>query len=307
MPEAQDRTITRSVLAEYEVTMRLTCPNCNAQYEVDERVIPEIGRDVQCSACAHTWYQHRTEVAFPLPDRQDAREEPTHDEDENEPADALSATSETNRAAAPRIDKSVLDVLREEAEHEMNERRRSQSDLETQGDLGLTRPSRPAAAPLQDRTPVERALRGSEVREAPQRAETEPDVETSRENADAPQMTPSQPAPALHDEDSDSETSTRRTMLPNIEELTSTLEPGRENRLISVDEGDAAAAPGQRGFRGGLSTVILIAIFVVAVYVFAPLISNYVPALDDVLTTYVGMVDGLRATVSSQLRSMMGG
>jgi len=37
--------------------MRLTCPNCEAQYEVDEAVIPEGGRDVQCSNCGHTWYQ----------------------------------------------------------------------------------------------------------------------------------------------------------------------------------------------------------------------------------------------------------
>jgi len=37
--------------------MRLICPNCGAQYEVDESVIPETGRDVQCSACGHTWFQ----------------------------------------------------------------------------------------------------------------------------------------------------------------------------------------------------------------------------------------------------------
>ena len=37
--------------------MRLTCPNCGAQYEVPEEVIPDEGRDVQCSSCGHTWYQ----------------------------------------------------------------------------------------------------------------------------------------------------------------------------------------------------------------------------------------------------------
>lgn len=37
--------------------MRITCPNCGAQYEVDARVIPDIGRDVQCSNCGHTWFQ----------------------------------------------------------------------------------------------------------------------------------------------------------------------------------------------------------------------------------------------------------
>lgn len=37
--------------------MRLICPNCAAQYEVDARVIPEDGRDVQCSNCGQAWFQ----------------------------------------------------------------------------------------------------------------------------------------------------------------------------------------------------------------------------------------------------------
>ncbi|GAA6209537.1 zinc-ribbon domain-containing protein [Cognatishimia sp. WU-CL00825] len=37
--------------------MRLTCPNCSAQYEVPEDVIPAEGRDVECSSCNVTWFQ----------------------------------------------------------------------------------------------------------------------------------------------------------------------------------------------------------------------------------------------------------
>ena len=37
--------------------MRLICPNCTAQYEVDASMIPVEGRDVQCSNCGHTWYE----------------------------------------------------------------------------------------------------------------------------------------------------------------------------------------------------------------------------------------------------------
>lgn len=37
--------------------MRLICPSCGAQYEVDADVIPATGRDVQCSACGHVWFE----------------------------------------------------------------------------------------------------------------------------------------------------------------------------------------------------------------------------------------------------------
>ncbi|PYF09312.1 putative Zn finger-like uncharacterized protein [Rhodobacter viridis] len=37
--------------------MRLICPRCGAQYEVDDVIIPTAGRDVQCSGCGQTWFQ----------------------------------------------------------------------------------------------------------------------------------------------------------------------------------------------------------------------------------------------------------
>jgi len=40
-----------------ENTMRLICPNCGAQYEIDAGLIPPAGRDVQCSNCGNTWFQ----------------------------------------------------------------------------------------------------------------------------------------------------------------------------------------------------------------------------------------------------------
>lgn len=35
--------------------MRLVCPRCGAQYEIDAEAIPARGRDVECSACEHVW------------------------------------------------------------------------------------------------------------------------------------------------------------------------------------------------------------------------------------------------------------
>ncbi|MGR3542405.1 MAG: zinc-ribbon domain-containing protein, partial [Hasllibacter sp.] len=37
--------------------MRLSCPNCDAVYEVPADAVPPEGRDVQCTNCGHLWFQ----------------------------------------------------------------------------------------------------------------------------------------------------------------------------------------------------------------------------------------------------------
>ncbi len=39
-----------------EVAMRLTCPNCGAEYDVSDGMIPAAGRHVQCTACHTRWF-----------------------------------------------------------------------------------------------------------------------------------------------------------------------------------------------------------------------------------------------------------
>ncbi len=48
--------------------MRLICPNCGAQYEVDDSLVPEAGRDVQCSNCGHGWFQRPAHLDAGLAD-----------------------------------------------------------------------------------------------------------------------------------------------------------------------------------------------------------------------------------------------
>ena len=236
--------------------MRLTCPNCNAQYEVDDAVIPRGGRDVQCSSCGHTWYQYPKDVALEM-----RAAELDDDDDDDTPRSAAASR------AAPRIDKTVLDVLREEAERELTERQRDRSGLEMQGDLGLSRPSRSRTDP------------------APH-PDAEDDDDTPR---DAPR-----------------EGGRRRNLLPDIEELSSTLEPGSERRHVD-DDPDLTADPESRGFRRGLSVVMLVAAALVALYLLAGLIAVQVPMLRAPLAAYVGAIDGLRAAVAGLLRSLIGG
>ena len=94
--------------------------------------------------------------------------------------------------------------------------------------------------------------------------------------------------------------------MPDIEELTSTLEPGSERRGTD-DEDGVPAARESKGFRSGMTVVMLIGAALVALYVLAPLIAHYVPATQGLLTAYVGMIDGLRASIAGMARGVLGG
>lgn len=85
--------------------MRLICPRCGAQYEIDAAAIPAAGRDVECSACDHVWR------AWPVP----------------EPAEPFDPTARP-RLSRP-LSESVIEILRQEAARELEVRaaeRRSQ-------------------------------------------------------------------------------------------------------------------------------------------------------------------------------------
>ena len=36
--------------------MIITCPNCNKQFKIDNSLIPEVGRDLQCGSCNSIWF-----------------------------------------------------------------------------------------------------------------------------------------------------------------------------------------------------------------------------------------------------------
>lgn len=86
--------------------MRLICPKCAAQYEVDASAIPEQGREVQCSACGNIWFTPGSgEDLAPLPlgAPQGTQLGPRHDDNEEDRlAQAISRiVSETPPPAAP--------------------------------------------------------------------------------------------------------------------------------------------------------------------------------------------------------------
>ena len=36
--------------------MIITCPNCNKQFKINNSLISDDGRDLQCGSCEHVWF-----------------------------------------------------------------------------------------------------------------------------------------------------------------------------------------------------------------------------------------------------------
>lgn len=310
--------------------MRLICPGCGAQYEVDESVIPDAGRDVQCSNCGNAWFQMSAaqlkaeearaaeaeaagtavdetedwveeapeEVATadepPLEEpsqevaaeedrgaAEDAAEDPADAEDEPEAAaEAAPAPEEPAPAPAPApkrktLDDAVMNVLREEADRERRAREAEGSLIETQPDLGI--PAEAAAASVA-------AVAAAQDGDAP---EIEDDV-YDPEN-----------------EDSVVSRAARKELLPDIEEINSSLRAtsDRGDEAASVDA-PATLRRRRSGFRMGFVTAIVIAAILLLVYAFAPTISSAVPGASGVMESYVAGVDGARSWLDATLQGL---
>lgn len=98
--------------------------------------------------------------------------------------------------------------------------------------------------------------------------------------------------------------SARRDLLPDVEEINSTLRPSETSAEEDVAAADAPAAGEARGgFRSGFLLVLTIAMIGAAVYALAPRLSSMVPELADPLASYVSAVDGLRMQLDGLMRS----
>ncbi|MFB2594918.1 zinc-ribbon domain-containing protein [Paracoccus sp. p4-l81] len=198
--------------------MRLTCPNCGAQYALADGVIPTEGRDVECSACNHIWFQRGAGALAVQPVRQPAPQPATQPathpapqpaqrpvpprpapgidfaafEDEAPPAPRLPdfPPFDTDDAPAPlppprrSLNDSLLAVLREEAEREAKARRAEAQRFEYQPDLGLPEPE-PQAQAAPPVTPATRPDGGDTA---------QPDRDASPDAAPLPQEPADQPA-----------------------------------------------------------------------------------------------------------------
>jgi len=251
--------------------MRLVCPNCDAEYEVDASVIPEAGRDVQCSNCGHAWFQGSLELEAELEAAAELYDpEPVPGQIPPAPPaeTANPGTAQPDPTAVPRgLDESVLAVLREEAEREAAARRAETPTVETQAELGL------AAAQPAD-TSARRVARIKGI---------DPDA--------APARSP-----------------TGRELLPEIDEINSTLRATSARRSSEPDQmaiPDSVKQAG--GFRSGFALMLFVAVIFVALYTMAPRISEQIPGLAPTIAGYVAAIDALRGWLDGVMQMAITG
>lgn len=129
---------------------KLICPGCGAEYMLPPDAIPPAGREVECSACGHVWQAHRPAPArLDLADFSQGPDDLRFDEDaDNRPAPALPPASQ-------RLPASVLDILRDEADHERRLRQAEQAPAPSDDiDWPATTVTAPVTEPRTPRAPT---------------------------------------------------------------------------------------------------------------------------------------------------------
>lgn len=221
--------------------MRLVCPNCGAQYEVDERVIPETGRDVQCSACGHAWYQmpsHHAEVddEIPLSETELTAEEALAAEglpEEFLPDEVLPGDDENPATVESVIEEEIdLDAIAAAAMETPEEAEDGSEDIaenETPDEDEAEEPVEPAAEHLPGRRPIDESVRDILQEEA--RHEIALRSETRSHEPE-----PVETQPELGIDDLPSETETRRRLARERMARLRGTEPGEEEAETDFDE-----------------------------------------------------------------------
>lgn len=325
--------------------MRLICPNCGAQYEVSDDVIPVAGRDVQCSNCGHTWFEEpgasamaeagetdlvgRTVRPRPAPKPMPRPPAPP-------PAPAIAASDDepATFADVPEVDvpprpslrvpkrtisPQIADILREEAAREEAARRaEAQAGLEIQGELGLRDTSAEDHARA-DAARREMLARSAAVEAALHPSEPEPAIETQPEPlidpataavtsvmSAAAQMPDPVPAPVSAATPNVPPSNVpRRDLLPDIEEINSSLRSAAERGPAVAEQATVDTTAKSRGFRYGFSLILLIAAVLAMVYVYTPRLIVVMPAAAPILEPYADAVDSGRLWLDLELQDLL--
>jgi predicted Zn finger-like uncharacterized protein len=319
--------------------MRLVCPNCEAKYEVPDDAIPDAGRDVQCANCGHAWYQMRSrsgsgagspdpiaqptagiavlEAAEVSPPAEDltadveaAVAEPVAADDL--PPDEVADTPPEDPAPEPEVllvaeaEADVESVL--EPEDEPQEE--SEPELEPEDEAELLAEAAASSAPagyavdesvlaiLREEAEREASVRRGESRPLETQSELGIDAAVAAKVKVAPAAAAL--AAALSD---DGKPSARRDLLPDVEEINSTLRPAEHQSEDDLPAGEIPPPEASGGFRSGFLLVMTVAIIGAGLYIAAPTVGRLVPGLASTMESYIAVVDGFRLRLDGVMQS----
>lgn len=270
--------------------MRLICPSCSAAYRIPDSALPPDGREVQCSACAHSWYQ------LPLtPKGSDAPPE-----DGAEPARSPEDRFFEPEDPQPRrpIDPEVLAVLKAEAKRETDARRREAAGLPPATDTS-PRPLRERAAFPQE-TIRDRLARLKQAEASRAKA---PDWPVGEESDTAlPGPGPSEPP------------QTSKTAVDNGKQTSSkqastgtALTPARPAQLpATLTPAEVAVIYEKRqrkGFRLGFTATAGLCFVLVALFLAGPRLAAGIPASKPLLTPFLAAGEAAQSAISSRFKA----
>ncbi|PWE32415.1 hypothetical protein DDZ14_10145 [Maritimibacter sp. 55A14] len=307
--------------------MRLVCPNCAAQYEVDDSAIPEGGRDVQCSNCGHTWMQfpegHETadragaalaeEDTAPEPSGETAAEAAPDEAEAVPDEEEQAADAATQDAAADAPDRGTRLSGRDREHRDAAAALAAalgmapgdgKSDDEAPHDRGSGTP---------ERRPVDQAVLDI-LREEAERESLETQTELGLSDEPAAPRTPPRetehkesrtavaPAPRRREPGE-----SRRELLPDIEQINSSLRSASDSTRerpaasdVMIEEPETGRSSGHRaGFRVGFVLAGLIFLMLTVVYLRPVRVIEAAPDTAPFVTAFVEHVDTLRAGLAS--------
>ncbi len=277
--------------------MRLICPNCGAQYEIDESIIPAKGRDLQCSNCGTTWFEPGKERV--------ANQSIVSAENVEFSEGRINPVQEPGRATTTKAE-SGLNILREEAEQETRLRAREVDGAEIQPDI----------VPIQSPEDEQRSqLEDNKIRPRRPKAFQNNSMQyTAQDTMMTASLSPNEyPEDETEDQDSpqdeavEQKATSRRDLLPDIEEINSTLEPDERSLSdMDMDMDDAELevlneAKGSRSARFGFGLVVVLGIITVGLYVLTPNIVGVLPATERFLDSFGMLIDSARLYINTSV------
>lgn len=284
--------------------MRITCPNCAAQYEVDDALIPEAGRDVQCSNCGKGWFQ--TKAAAPSVERPEPPPEPPSEppaQIDPEPQPSIAEPEPSEEPEAPAETPGASGGARAGRVALLDENDLPPDFKPTQDSPGFAPPPQPPRTRRIDET-VLSVLREEAEREVAARRAAGAPLESQPELG-LPEEPQRRPVRGTAPEAAAVAPGGRRDRLPDIDELNSTL---RSNSDRTAEPAAPADEPEmierrRRGFRLGFGLMLLVAAALIALYVGADWLAAAVPDLAPLIASYVDWANGVRIWLDGVLNA----